>query len=93
MNKGELWRLRGQWGSSNGGDAEGGGAVSRKGGNRPGSPHGPYTWGNGPNARKGTPKSSGGDGCAVTALALAGGLLAAVAGAAYGLVQAAQSVF
>lgn len=33
------------------------------------------------------PKSSGGNGCAVTALALAGGFTAALFGAAYGILE------
>lgn len=61
---------------------------SRSGGSNPGwhkpGANGPYHWGNGPQPK--------GKGCAVTALALAGGVLAAIGGLGYGAIEAAKAV-
>ncbi len=86
MNSDELWRIRGEWGSSNGGYAEGGKPVGRK----PGNPS-PFDMGGVPN-RPRRPRKSSDKGCAVMALAMAGGVTAGLGGIVYGAVQAAQAV-
>lgn len=46
--------------------------------------NGPHSWGSGPQPKKG---------CAVTALALAGGVVTALAGTGWGAIEIAKAVF